>query len=120
MESPAFRRGEEVKESPDGESRASIVRLGDAFPLDPTPGIYEAGTESPSTVRPWGLRFAVTPKVRAEIVGAADRHIYDPVTQQGVDRVTGAPSLGKRSSGTKETTGDPDGKGPTPEETTND
>lgn len=77
-----------LMESPDGESRASIVRLGDAFPLDLTPGIYEASTESSSTVRPWGLRFAVTPKARAKIVEATDRHIYDPMTQQGVDRVT--------------------------------
>ena len=109
-----------LMESPDGESRASIARLGDAFPLDPTTSLHEASTGAPSQTRPWGLRFATTPPVRSGIVESADRHVYDPMIQQGVDRLTGAPSLGKRGSGTKETTGDPDGSGPTPEETTTD
>lgn len=107
-------------ESPDGESRAVIARVGDAFPLDPSESIFAASTEPPSRVRPWGLRFAVTPKPRPEVVEAVDRYVYDAVLQQGVDRFTGAPSLGKRGSGTKETTGDPDGSRPTPEETTAD
>ncbi|MDA0563760.1 hypothetical protein LG943_05365 [Streptomonospora sp. S1-112] len=42
------------------------------------------------------------------------------MSQMGVDRITGAPTLGKRSSGTKETTGEPDSSGPAPEETTDD
>lgn len=109
-------------ESPDGESRAQIARVGDAFPLDPSTAIFDASTESAegTATRPWGLRYAATPKIRAVVVDTVDRWVYDPVSQQGVDRVTGAPSLGKRSSGTKETTGDPDGNGPTSEETTND
>lgn len=55
---------------------------------------------------------------RPHVVDTVQRWVYDPVSQQGIDRTTGAPSLGKRGSGTKETTGDPDGNGPTPEETT--
>ncbi|OOC55905.1 MULTISPECIES: putative ATP-grasp-modified RiPP [Nocardiopsis] len=107
-------------ESPDGESRAEIARLGDAFPLDPSTAIFEASDEAPTQVRPWGLRRAVTPKLRPEVAEAVDRFVYDPVTQQGTDRITGAPAVGKRSSGTKETTGDPDGSRPTAEETTSD
>lgn len=105
-------------ESPDGESRAEFARVGDAFPLDPTTTIFEASTEAPSgpETRPWGLRFAVTPPLRQEVSDAVERWVYDPVRQQSVDRVTGAPALGKRSGGTKETTGEPDGKKPTPEE----
>lgn len=109
-------------ESPDGESRAEIARVGDAFPLDPSAAIFEASTEtgSGSETRPWGLRYAATPKTRADVVDAVDRWVYDPVSQTGIDRITGAPSLGKRSSGTKETTGTTDNQGPNSEETTND
>lgn len=109
-------------ESPDGESRAEFARVGDVFPLDPSASVLAASTEAPSgpDTRPWGLRFAVSPPVRREVTEAADRWVYDPVRQQGIDRVTGEPSAGKRSSGTKETTGEPDGNGPTPEETTTD
>ncbi|WP_046470029.1 putative ATP-grasp-modified RiPP [Allosalinactinospora lopnorensis] len=109
-------------ESPDGESHAEFARVSDAFPLDPTTAVFNASAEPPSGsgTRPWGLRFAVTPPLRREVSDAVDRWVYDPVSQQGIDRLTGAPSLGKRSSGTKETTGEPDGNKPTPEEVTYD
>ncbi|WP_159942611.1 MULTISPECIES: putative ATP-grasp-modified RiPP [unclassified Nocardiopsis] len=107
-------------ESPDGESRATIGRTGDAFPLDPSAAVFASSDEAPTPVRPWGLRRAVTPKLRPEVAEAVGRFVYDPVTQRGTDRVTGAPAVGKRSSGTKETTGDPDGSRPTAEETTTD
>ncbi|NKZ01610.1 putative ATP-grasp-modified RiPP [Nocardiopsis alborubida] len=107
-------------ESPDGESRAQIARLGDAFPLDPSTAVFEASDEPPTGVRPWGLRRAVTPKPRPEVAAAVDRYVYDPVVQRGIDRLTGAPAVGKRSSGTKETTGEPDSARPSTEETTTD
>ncbi|GAA1457682.1 putative ATP-grasp-modified RiPP [Nocardiopsis exhalans] len=106
-------------ESPDGESRASIARVGDAFPLDPTASIWEASTEARTQVRPWGLRYAVTPQARAEVVESAERFVYDPVKQMSVDRLTGQP-CGKRGSGTKETTGNTDNQGPSGEETSTD
>ncbi|WP_150240337.1 putative ATP-grasp-modified RiPP [Nocardiopsis quinghaiensis] len=106
-------------ESPDGESRANIARLGDAFPLDPSASIFGASAEPRSQVRPWGLRFAVTPQARAEVFGTADRFVYDPVKQMSVDRLTGQP-CGKRGGGTKETTGNTDNQGPSGEETSTD
>lgn len=106
-------------ESPDGESRASIARIGDAFPLDPTARIWMASVESSSQVRPWGLRYAVTPQARGEVVESANHFVYDPVKQLRVDRLTGQPS-GKRGGGTKETTGNTDNQGPSGEETSTD
>lgn len=106
--------------SPDGETRACLARTGDAFPLDPAAAIEKASTGGPSAVRPWGLRWAVTPPLRPQIAAQATMVVYDPDRQQGVDRLTGAPTLGRRGSGTKETTGTPDGSAPSGEETTSD
>lgn len=109
-------------ESPDGESRARMARTGDSFPLDPTESIVDASTETPGNpaTRPWGLRFAVRPPLRPEVACSGDRYVYDPAIQQGVNAATGELSRGKRSSGTKETTGDPDSSRPASEETTSD
>ena len=43
--------------SPDGESRALLVRVGDLFPLDPTGHLRSGSYERASDLRPWGLRF---------------------------------------------------------------
>lgn len=106
--------------SPDGETRAAIARTGDAFPLDPSAAIGAASTGGPSAVRPWGLRWAVTPPVRPRIAEQAATVVYDPARQQGVDPRTGAPTLGRHGGGTKETTGTPDGSEPSGEEATSD
>ena len=70
--------------SPDGESRGRIARVGDLFPLDPTGHFFTATDQRPTDVRPWGLRFATIPPVRA----------------------------GKHEGGTKETSGTTDGDKP--------
>ncbi|MCY9787053.1 putative ATP-grasp-modified RiPP [Nocardiopsis sp. EMB25] len=109
-------------ESPDGESRAQILRVGDAFPLDPSTDIFEYGTETgsgPST-RPWGLRYAATPQPRTEVTDAVERWVYDPHQQMTVDRLTHAPRLGRHTGGTKETTGTTDNQKPSSEETGSD
>lgn len=105
--------------SPDGESRGLLVRVGDVFPLDPTPAVHAAASAAPSraATRPWGLRFARVPKARR---ADEDRMVvYDPVRQLAVDGATNRPAF-KHKGGTKETTGYPDRKRPGPEETTRD
>jgi hypothetical protein len=81
-----------LEHSPDGESRGQIARVGDVFPLDPSGHRVLASGEAPSSVRPWGLRFARRTQPRA----------------------------GGHEGGTKETTGTPDGQNPSGEETNND
>lgn len=73
-----------LEHSPDGEPRGLVARVGDIFPLDPSGQRLLASGEAPSTVRPWGLRFARPAQPRA----------------------------GKHEGGTRETSGDPDGDSP--------
>lgn len=51
--------------SPDGESRGLLARAGDIFPLDPSRDLCGGGDVSPSSARPWGLRFLQVPQPRA-------------------------------------------------------
>lgn len=81
-----------LEHSPDGESRGQIARVGDVFPLDPSGHRLLASREGPSSIRPWGLRFARRMQPRA----------------------------GSHEGGTKETTGMPDGQRPSGEEISND
>ncbi|ARX85613.1 MULTISPECIES: hypothetical protein [Streptomyces] len=71
-----------VTHSPDGESRGLFERTGSLFPLNPIGHLLTAITDAPSTVRPWGLRFAEIPR----------------------------PSCGKHEGGSKTTSGHPDGQ----------
>ncbi|MEU0570940.1 hypothetical protein ABZ297_36870 [Nonomuraea sp. NPDC005983] len=77
-----------LEHSPDGEPRGQIARVGDVFPLDATGHRLLASGEKPSSVRPWGLRFARRMQPRA----------------------------GSHEGGTKETSGTTDGAKPSGEE----
>ncbi|RNL83980.1 putative ATP-grasp-modified RiPP [Halostreptopolyspora alba] len=108
-----------ITRSPDGESRALLARVGDAFPLDPHTRIQRSSTEAPSSTRPWGLRYAQSPSARAQVITTVETAVYDPVRQVSIDRLSGEPVL-KHAGGTRETTGTTDGQGPSPEEDTKD
>ena len=51
--------------SPDGESRGILFRVGDYFPMDPTPHRRSAIDEPATEARPWGLRYLQVPELRA-------------------------------------------------------
>lgn len=54
-----------ITQSPDGESRGMIFRIGDLFPLDPSGHLLEARAEHATCARPWGLRHLTPLSPRA-------------------------------------------------------
>ncbi|WP_214105594.1 hypothetical protein [Acrocarpospora catenulata] len=54
-----------ITHSPDGESRGTIFRAGDFFPMSPSNHILSAPDTPASLARPWGLRHLVVPPVTA-------------------------------------------------------
>lgn len=50
--------------SPDGESRALLVRVGDLFPLDPSGHLLTGSSAAATRWRPWGLRYLRVPHPR--------------------------------------------------------
>jgi len=54
-----------LTQSPDGESRGILFRVGDLFPMDPRPHQRAAIDEHATEARPWGLRYLRLPQIRA-------------------------------------------------------
>jgi hypothetical protein len=50
-----------ITHSPDGESRGTLFRAGDFFPMSPTKHILSATDSTAGAARPWGLRHLVAP-----------------------------------------------------------
>lgn len=54
-----------ITHSPDGETRGTIWRIGDFFPMSPTKHVLSGTHHSPSSARPWGLRFLTVAPISA-------------------------------------------------------
>jgi hypothetical protein len=51
--------------SPDGESRAKLYRVGDIYPMDPSPHQRWRNGEPATVARPWGMRYLRVPPLNA-------------------------------------------------------